>query len=108
MIGEIYKTKNNLTMIKGGLLDWQRKNKYHGSNEETYFYTIYVGSMSGGHICNYEFETNLLSIAYSSYSSDDPSLRFKVSSIEEASDIVAKFAIGMNIDLKDTIYMKQI
>ena len=108
MKNKTYKTPNNLIMVKGGVLDWCRKSKYRDSTTEPYFYTIYVGSMSGGHICNYEDDTKILSIAYSLYSSDDPSLKFKVESIEEASKIVESFANGMNIDLNETIYKKYI
>lgn len=101
MKNPIYKTRNDLTMVEAGVFNWQRESKYYGK-EEPYTYSIYVGSMADGHYCLYH-DDKTLSIAYSG-EEGGPTLIFKVSSIEEASDIVKKFSDGMEIDLSGTIY----
>lgn len=90
-------------MVEAGCLNWQ-KQTINRDGTGGYFYNIYVGGLAEGHICNYRDEEKLLSIAYAAYSSDDPSLRFKVKDINEASEIVKKFADGMKVDMSGTIY----
>lgn len=98
-----FKTSNHLTMIKSKPYNWQ-KQTVNQDGTGGFFYSIYVGGMAEGHICIYKDNEKLLSIAYMAYSSDDPSLKFKVDSIEDAGEIVKKFAEGMKVDMKDTIY----
>lgn len=104
MNNRIYISSNALTMVESQPLNWRRESVYANSNIEPYFYSIYVGGIANGHICNFQEETMVLTISNIAYSSDDPPLKFKVDSIEDAGNIVAKFAKGMQIDFTNTIY----
>lgn len=100
MKNEIYIESNGVVMIESFPLNWERSGVYT-DNIPPYFYSIYVGQMSGGYMCIYKEEENELSINCTS--GEDP-IVFKVDSIEDAGEIVNKFAKGMKVDLEDTIH----
>lgn len=74
---------------------WEKYTK-KSDNNGGYFYSIYVGDISEGYLCGYEENSKLLSISYIMDSTNNPSLKFKVKDIYEATNIVQKFAEGMN------------
>jgi len=98
-----YKTRNGLTMVESEPFNWQKEI----SGDNKIIYSIYVGSFSDGHMCSYFPDDNngLLVISNISLDSGDPSLRFRVDTIEEAGNIVYMFSKGMNVDMLDTIYL---
>lgn len=106
-----YKTflsKNNLTMTDTKPVFWQVLTEYADGSGDL-FYLIYVNTdFMDGHSCVYQ--NNLLSINRIRYSADEPSIKFKVDSIEEAGELVLKFARGMKcLDyFKETIYCKKL
>lgn len=104
MKNEIFTTANGLTMVRCKPLNFRRDSVYAGSTDPPYFYHIYVGGIADGHQCTYDDGKKILSIAYTMYSSDDPVIKFKVFSIEEASKLVLKFANGMGVNLSNTIF----
>lgn len=106
-----YKTfvsKNGLTMTDTNPVFWEILTKYVDGTGDL-FYKIYVNtSFMDGHLCI--FKNNILSINRVRYSADEPSIKFKVNSIEEAGELVLKFADGMGClkDFKESIYFKKI
>lgn len=103
-----FKTKNGINMISCLPLNWQVEKTYVSTvpdelNPE--FYLINVGSIDEMWQCALIPKTMILSFCSAHYSKSEV-YRFKVSSLEEASELVLKFAEGMNRldDLKDTIY----
>jgi len=105
---ERFKTSNGIEMLRCNLLNWAISNKYvegyKGVNPEVYY--INIGSIDEMWSCMVYLDTNILSIANVSYSSEEV-FRFKIDDLEQATDIVYRFAEGMNkLDsLKDTIYL---
>jgi hypothetical protein len=98
-----------MQMIECKPLNWQVQKKYartvgHEVNPE--FYTIHVGSLSDMWQASLLPESMILSFTSMHYSNDEV-YRFKVESIKEASEMVLKFAKGMDQleNLKNTIYM---
>lgn len=103
-----FRTKNGIDMIRCLPLNWQILKKYriHNPEEENpEFYIINVGSLDEMWQCTLIPETMILSFCSLHYSKDEV-YRFKVETLEEASEMVLKFAKGMNRlnDIKDTIY----
>lgn len=102
-----YKLNNGCVMLECKPLNWRIEKTYYddykGHNPE--FYIINVGGMSDMYQCTLIPETMILSITKTAYSSNTV-IRFKVDSIEEASRVVERFAIGMGMmdDLENTIY----
>jgi len=86
-------------------LNFQRVSIYHGQ-EKPYGYMISVGSLAQMYVCTYDPDEGSLSITDMAYSSDWV-IKFKVDSIEEASQLVKKFADGMEVDMSETIYMDE-
>lgn len=92
----------NTTPVK-----WDILSEYTDGTGDT-FYKLYVStSFMDGHLC--VFKDNLLTINRVHLSAEEPSLKFKVSSIEEAGELVLKFAEGMNCleDFTKSIYYKK-
>jgi hypothetical protein len=101
-----YITPNGLNMIKCYPLNWQVENVYAAKvkyNPE--YYSIAIGSIDQMWKAIIFPETMILSFSSVSYSHDEV-YRFKVETLEEASELVLKFAKGMGRldDLVDTIY----
>ena len=95
-------------MLKSHPLNWRIENKYNivNRNEDNpIFYCISVGSLDDMWLASLIPETMILSFTSYHYSNNEV-YRFKVDSIEDASEIVLKFAKGMDrlSDLHDTIY----
>ena len=101
MDNRIYTEENGVVMVESVPLNWERSGVYTNTTEP-FFYSIYVGGFSGGHMCIYKEEEKEVSISYSY--GDDPSIVFKVDSIEEAGELVEKFAKGMKVNFEETIY----
>lgn len=104
---ERFTTKNDILMLRCFPLNWEITQKYaydYEPNPE--LYVINVGSLSDMWQCLLHPETMIISFTSLHYSNDEV-YRFKVDTIEEASEMVLKFAKGMNIldSLDNTIYM---
>lgn len=67
------------------------------------FPILNIESDIDNYIFSYNNENNILSII-----SNNQTLKFKLNSIYEASDIVNNFVFAMNIDLKNTLYINNI
>lgn len=100
-----YKTSNGLTMVRSTPYSWVKEQKETLRGEIEYFYTIYVGGMAEGYNMYCNSSENQLTI-----SSDSETLKFTVSSLEEATKIVHSFVVGMKMEerMKDTIYTKEL
>jgi len=99
-----FKSKNNVDLTDTPPIYWEVLTEYVDGSGPL-FYKVYVGtSFMDGHNCI--FKDNILSISRIRYSADEPSIKFKVNSIEEAGEMVLKFAEGMGCikDFKKTIY----
>lgn len=106
-----YKSRNHLEMLKCYPLNWRVEKKYaivNPGEENPELYMISVGSLSQLWTAILVPETMILSFSELSYSADEV-YRFKVESIEEASELVLKFAKGMDKyeNLKGTIYWNE-
>jgi hypothetical protein len=107
-MGGRYKSVNNLEMLKCDPLNWRVEKTYATVNpgeENPEFYIISVGSISQMWNAILIPETMILSFYEMSYSGNGV-YRFRVENIEEASELVLKFAKGMNQyeNLEGTIY----
>jgi hypothetical protein len=102
---ETYRTKNNIEMVSCEPLNWQIIRPTFDADPYGPLYVIYIGSLSDMWQASFSFENMTVSFTSMHYS-DHEVYRFKVDSIEEASELVLKFAKGMNRveDLKETIY----
>jgi hypothetical protein len=101
-----YKSTNGINMLKCFPLSWEICKTYAiecQPNPE--FYIIVVGSIDDMWQATLIPETMILSFCSVHYSANEV-YRFKVESVEEASELVLKFAKGMNRidDLINTIY----
>lgn len=106
MKNEVFKTTNGLTMVKSKLFNWVRDHENYNKSSP-YFYNIHLGGFSGGHNCNYSDENKTLTITCTTFEdSNDPSLVFKVNSIEDADVFVDAFikGMGMYYSVNGTIY----
>jgi hypothetical protein len=104
-----YKTSNNLRMLKCFPLNWRISKKYAIEKENNPdFYIIDVGSMST-EMWQAILVPETMTLSFTCVSNSCDSFRFKVNSIEEASEIVLKFVKGMNQlkHLKETIYWNE-
>jgi len=102
-----YTSDNGFTMIKCLPLNWRVENKYvipfkNEINPEMYY--IYIGSFLNMWQCSFNLENNIVSFTSTHYSNDEI-YRFKVSNLEEVSNLTYQFSEGMNQleNLKDTI-----
>jgi hypothetical protein len=102
-----YTTKNGILMLKCYPLNWRVEKKYYDGTMEINpdFYVIAIGGLSDMWQAGLDPDTMVLSFASIHYSSNEV-YRFKVDSIEEASEMALKFAKGMRIleSLDGTIY----
>lgn len=101
-----FKTRNGMTMSDTTPLFWEQQHTY-ADNTGPIFYSIYVSTaFMDGHLCVYDPDKQIVSISFARHSSDDPSMKFEVNSIEEAGELVIKFAKGMNClrDLESSVY----
>lgn len=100
---ETFITNNGLTMIKCFPLCFQAQTTFKdGTGPITY--SISIGGMTEMYICCYDPDKGVLIISNLSHDNPMPALSFKVESMEEASDIANKFAKGMDIDMRTTIF----
>lgn len=109
---KIFITPNNILMLECKPLNWRIEKKYAiECDPNPIFYVIDVGTLSDLWQCTLIPETMILSFCSYHYSKEEI-YRFKVESIEEASEWVLKFAEGMGFvndiniyeELKETIY----
>lgn len=103
---ERFTTSNDILMLRCIPLNWEIVQKYaleYEPNPE--LYVINVGSLSDMWQCLFNPETMIISFTSLHYSNHGV-YRFKVDTIEEASQMVLKFAEGMDQmeNLKGTIY----
>ncbi len=101
-----YQTDNGLIMVRCFPLNWQVQKTYAidtDSNPE--FYTIHVGSISDMWQASFLPDKMIVTFTSMHYSNHEV-YKFKVDSIREASELVLKFAKGMNQldNLLHTIY----
>lgn len=103
MNNRVYKTKNGLTMVESWPYHWQKESIYYGDGEP-YHYHMSINPMdfdeNGGLFCSYIDEDKILSV--------NGKIKIKVSSLEEAGEIVEKMVIGMELEdrVRGTIYEK--
>lgn len=106
MTNKRYKLGNGLQMVECHPLNWRVEKKYAiecKPNPE--FYVIDVGGISDMWQALFDPEKMKVSFSSMAYSADEV-YRFSVESLEEASEMVLKFAKGMDqIDnLRGTVY----
>lgn len=102
----VFITRNGIKMLKCKPLNWEVIKTYAidcDPNPENY--VINIGSMSDMWQALLMLDTMVLSFCSLHYSKDEV-YRFTVKSVEEASELVLKFAKGMGIEdsLDGTIY----
>jgi hypothetical protein len=95
MNNPVVRISNGLMIVQSYPLNWVRESVYANSNTEPYYYQIYIGDMSGGHICVYKEEDSELSIS---------DVKFRVDSIEDAGEIVLKAAKAIGKSFEGTVY----
>ncbi len=99
-------TGNGIKMLRCYPLNWRIGKTYViDTDPNPIFYVIDIGSISDMWQATLIPETMIVSFTSLHYSLDEV-YRFKVDSIEEGSNLVLKFAMGMNQleHLKGTIY----
>lgn len=103
MINRVYKTKNGLTMVESWPYHWQKESIYY-ETVGPYHYHMSINPMgfgeNGSLFCSYIDEDKILSV--------NGKIKIKVSSLEEAGEIVEKMVIGMELEdrVRGTIYEK--
>lgn len=102
-----FTTSNRIPMISCEPLSWQVQKTYHGDHikPNPEFYSIGIGDMAEMWLATFLPET--MELNFSNYSEDSHDIvRFKMDSLEQASDMVLRFAKGMGMEdnLKETIY----
>jgi hypothetical protein len=105
---ETFKSKNGINMIRCYPLNWQVGKKYAAVMDgelNPIFYFINIGSIDDMWQATLIPESMILSFCSLHYSHHEV-YKFKVDSLEEASEMVLKFSKGMNRldDIKETIY----
>jgi hypothetical protein len=104
-----YRSSNGIEMLECLPLNWQIIKTYAiecDPNPECYI--IHIGGLGDMWQALLDPEKMIVSFCSLAYSADEV-YRFKVESLEEASEMVLKFAKGMNQEesLKETIYTKR-
>lgn len=94
-------------MLKCYPLNWRVEKKYYDGTREMNpdFYVINIGGLADMWQAGLDPDTMIVSFCSMHYSTNEV-YRFKVETIEEASEMVLKFAKGMGIleSLEGTIY----
>ena len=70
---------------------------------EGHLFSISVGEILEMWMCVFDTKENIVSI-YSLDYSNDSLLKFECNSFVEASELIHKFAKGMDVDMSDTIF----
>lgn len=106
MINRVYKTKNGLTMVESWPYHWQKESIYYVDigpfSTGPYHYHMSINPVGFGEngelFCSYTDEDKILSV--------NGKIKIKVSSLEEAGEIVEKMIIGMELEdqVRGTIY----
>lgn len=94
-----YTTSNGIRMVKCEPLNWRFEDNPN-------IFIIHVGSLDDMWQATYRESDQILSITSLHYSNDEV-FKFKMGSLEDASQLVKKFAMGMGRweDMKDTIFV---
>jgi hypothetical protein len=100
-------SKNDIKLTATTPIYWEVLNE-NADGTGPLFYKVYVDCIfMDGYNCI--FQNNIVSIYRVRYSADEPSIKFKVNSIEEAGELVLNFVTGMNYldEFKQTIYFSK-
>lgn len=100
---EKFITNDGLMMVKCKPLHFHEQAMFKGGKGPK-IYTITVRNSDEHYICFYKPEDKSLLINNFGEASNKP-LAFKVKSLKEASEWVNRFAEGMGIDMRDTVFM---
>lgn len=104
---ETFQISNGMVLTDTPDVRWEVKPENRDGSGKP-FYSVYVStSFMDGHTVVYF--NNTLSIFRSRYSADEPTIRFKVDDINEASKMVLLFVHGMKCfdDFKESVYYSE-